>query len=103
MRFSLKPLLAIVPLVVFVGCVGRAPVQGWIYTGVTSGLAVSAQAGPKMGEACASSILGIIATGDASIDTARRNGGITSISIVDEKTMSILGIYVQHCTIVHGK
>lgn len=87
----------------FVACAGRAPVQGALYTGVSAGLAVSAQAGPKMGEACAASILGLLAFGDASIDTARRNGGITSISIVDEKMTSILGLYASHCTVVHGK
>lgn len=100
----LKVFAAVSWMVILTGCaLVRSPVAGALYTGVTSGSAVSAQAGPKTGEACASSILGIIATGDASIDTARRNGGITSISIVDEKVMSILGIYASYCTVVHGK
>jgi len=99
----MRVLIAMLCLCFFTACAGRAPVQGWLYTGVSAGLSVSAQAGPKTGEACAASYLGIIATGDASIDTARRNGGITSISIVDEKMTSILGLYVTHCTIVHGK
>lgn len=99
----MRKIFAVSAMLFFCSCAGRAPVQGWLYTGVQSGLAVSAQAGPKTGEACAMSILGLIATGDASIDTARRNGGITSISIVDEKSTQILGLYASHCTIVHGK
>lgn len=99
-----KVVSAVSWMVILTGCaMARSPVMGGLYTGVTSGMAVSAQAGPKTGEACASSILGLIATGDASIDTARRNGGITSISIVDEKATSFLGIYASYCTIVHGK
>ena len=96
-------IFAIAAMLFFCSCAGRSPVFGALYTGVQSGLAVSAQAGPKTGEACAMSILGIIAVGDASIDTARRNGGITSISIVDEKHTQILGLYASYCTVVHGK
>ncbi len=99
----MRILFALLCVSIFPACGGRAPVQGWLYTGVSAGLSVSAQAGPKTGKACASSILGIIATGDASIDTARRNGGITSISIVDEEMTNILGLYATHCTVVHGK
>ncbi len=86
------------------GCaMTKAPLTGMFYTGLQSGLAATPQAGPKWGEACASSILGLIATGDASIEAARRNGGITSISTVDEKVSSILGIYATYCTVVRGK
>lgn len=87
-----------------VGCAtARAPLTGVFYTATQSGLAATPQAGPKWGEACASSILGMVATGDASIEAARRNGGITSIASVDEKASSILGIYATYCTIVRGK
>jgi len=87
-----------------VGCASaRSPLTGMFYTSTQSGLAATPQAGPKWGEACASSILGMVATGDASIEAARRNGGITSIASVDEKASSILGIYATYCTIVRGK
>jgi hypothetical protein len=98
-------LLFIGSLVFFAGCAtaGRSPLTGVWYTNVQAGLAATPQVGPKYGEACASSILGIIATGDASIETARRNGGIASIASVDEKMSGILGFYATHCTIVRGK
>ena len=96
---------AVCVLAVLSGCAMalRAPVTGFLYTSTKSGLAATPQVGPKSGEACASSILGIVGTGDASIEAARAQGGITSIASVDESQMGILGIYAKHCTIVHGK
>lgn len=86
------------------GCaIPKAPVLGLLYTDVHSSVApTSNQAGNRVGEACATSILGV-ATGDASIEAARRNGGITMISGVDDHTTSVLGIYVKYCTIVRGR
>ena len=82
----------------------KSPVTGFWYSDVSSGESVSSnQAGNRVGEACATSILGAIATGDASIETARRNGGITMITSVDGKSESILGLYAKYCTIVRGR
>lgn len=86
-----------------VGCASiRGPALG-LFTDTQSGVAAtSSPAGTRSGEACISSILGI-STGDASIETARRNGGITLISSVDESTFSILGIYGKYCLTVRGR
>jgi hypothetical protein len=87
------------------GCaIARAPVTGFIYTDAQAGNGVTSnQAGNRVGEACAKSYLGWIGTGDASIEAARRNGGITMISSVDEHAESILGVYAKYCTIVRGR
>ena len=61
-----------------------------------------AGSGTKSGEACAMSILGVVALGDASIDLAKSNGGVTQVASVDHKVFSILGIYANVCTVVHG-
>ncbi len=92
-------------LVTFSGCAMalKSPVTGFWYTGVTDGVAATPQVAVKRGEACATSILGLIATGDASIEAARKNGGINSIASVDGKSTGILGLYASYCTIVHGK
>ncbi len=83
---------------------GRAPVTGFWYTDTHSAVAATSnQAGNRVGESCATSILGLIGNGDASIEAARRNGGITMISSVDDHTKSILGIYAEYCTIVRGR
>ena len=55
----------------------------------------------KEGTACSKGIL-IYAWGDASIDTAMRNAGITKIAMVDSEAFNILGIYATSCTTVRG-
>jgi hypothetical protein len=92
-------------LIVLSGCaMARAPVTGAWYSDVQSSVnATSNQAGNRVGEACSSSILGLVATGDSTIEAARRNGGITQITSVDDSAMSILGFYAKYCTIVRGR
>ena len=87
------------------GCaMARSPVTGFWYTDTHSAVAATSnQAGNRVGESCATSIVGAIASGDASIESARRNGGITMISSVDEHSTSILGFYAKYCIIVRGR
>lgn len=87
------------------GCaMGRAPVTGYLFSDV-SGSESSAGAGsaPKTGSSCATSILGWVGTGDASAQTAAKNGGISRIRTVDYHTKSILGLWAESCTEVHGE
>ncbi|MCA9492812.1 MAG: hypothetical protein KC621_22920, partial [Myxococcales bacterium] len=58
--------------------------------------------GKKKGEACATSILGWITTGDASIRAAADAGGIKEISAVDGSIKNVLGIFATYCTVVSG-
>lgn len=57
----------------------------------------------KEGKACAQTIMGLVATGDASIAAAKAAGGITEVAHVDHSAHSILGIVADFCTIVKGK
>lgn len=86
------------------GCMGVAsPVAGWAYTEAKFGNQVTdGPAGTKTGTACATSILAMVATGDASQEKAMANGGITQITYVDHSAKNILGIWGEWCTIVHG-
>lgn len=59
--------------------------------------------GTKVGQASATSILGIVGTGDASIQAAAKKAGITKISHVDESATSVLGIYAKYTTTVYGE
>jgi hypothetical protein len=59
--------------------------------------------GDKRGEACATGILFLAAFGDASVDAAKKIGGITEVHSVEFHNTSILGVYQQGCTEVHGK
>ncbi|MEQ1507029.1 MAG: TRL-like family protein [Myxococcota bacterium] len=82
---------------------GQGVATAGIYaSAATPGMATINNIGKKKGEACATSILGLITTGDAGIRAAANAGGITQISAVDASTMNILGIYAKYCTIVSG-
>jgi len=76
---------------------------GFIYTdaGVSSH-ATENDVGRKKGEACATSIFGLVTTGDAGIKTAAEAAGITQIAAVDYTHTNILGIYSKFCTVVSG-
>lgn len=88
--------------VLLAGCASNAPV-GMLYTGNTLPLdATSNATGMKTGQACSTSILALIATGDSSIAAAKANGGISQVSSVDWNVSNILGIYGEYCTVVHG-
>jgi len=89
----------------FCSCgVTKSPVMGVVYTDVVSGNAVTSnKLATKVGKGMAKGILGIVATGDASYQTAAKNAGITKISHVDERSYTILGIYTTYETIVYGE
>jgi hypothetical protein len=86
------------------GAMVHSPVTGGLYTEVKG--PITATANPtysKVGTAFCTSILGIIATGDASIETAAKNGGITKIHHVDYESKNILGLYAKYTVIVYGE
>lgn len=76
---------------------------GFLYTSVDEGMAVTSNSiGTKVGESKATNILGLVATGDATINTAAKNAGIREISHVDVKKTTILGIFATYTTVVYG-
>ena len=80
-----------------------SPVSGWVYTEAKwDGHALNGPAATKTGKACATSILAMVAQGDASLETAKANGGITQVALVDHTSKNILGIWGEYCTIVKG-
>ena len=58
--------------------------------------------GSKKGEATAKTILGLVATGDCSIATAAKNGGLRTVKHIDYKYKNILGIVQETTVIVYG-
>lgn len=84
-----------------------SPLPGLLYTDVKypsyyDGVE-AAGPGSRRGEAQATSILGLIATGDASIEAAAKNGGVQRIHTADTHGMSILGLFATYTTIVTGE
>lgn len=59
--------------------------------------------GSKKGEASSYSVLGLYASGDCSIATAARNGGLKKIGHVDYKYDNIIGIWQKATVIVYGE
>ncbi len=103
-----KMILMLVVFVVFSlisGCmIVQSPVAGMIYTDVKAPLATGPHSsGTKVGKAVAHSYVGVIGVGDASIQTAATNGGITRIHHVDYEAKNILGVVGTFTTVVYGE
>ncbi len=82
----------------------KSPLLGTLYTDVKAPLIATSNSGSvKVGSAEATSILGIVATGDASIDAAAKSAGITKIHHVDEHVTNILGILSTYKVVVYGE
>jgi len=80
------------------GVLGTEVIWGDIATGKTG----SATPASKEGKACAESILGLLARGDASVRAAKENGKITEVTSVDHSARNFLNIVGEWCTIVKG-
>lgn len=77
---------------------------GMLYTGVTEGqIATSNEVGTKVGESSTIGVLGLVSIGDASIQKAAKQAGISKISHVDVKKTSVLGLFASYKTIVYGE
>lgn len=82
----------------------KSPLSGVWYTDVKAPFAVTSNANStKVGSSEATSILGIVATGDAGIDAAAKSAGITKIHHVDEHSTSILGFFAKYKVFVYGE
>jgi len=58
----------------------------------------------KKGRACVHSLLYLGAWGDARIDTAKVEGGIARVGLLEQEVFAILGgVYHRHCTILLGE
>jgi uncharacterized protein YceK len=88
------------------GCaiVMKSPLLGTIYTDVKAPVTATSNANStKVGTAEATSILGLVATGDASIEAAAKSAGISKIHHIDEECMSILGLFAKYKIFVYGE
>ena len=98
--------IAVFSISLLTGCafVTKQPVTGFIYSEVKDGMLTNEGSGmSKKGTATATSILGWVATGDASITAAMKNGGITKVHHVDFESTSIIGVYATYTVVVYGE
>ncbi|MDH5480784.1 MAG: TRL-like family protein [Nitrosomonas sp.] len=103
MNKMLSALVSICLIVILTGCATSFPV-GSLYTEIALPVnATSAGAkSPKVGTASCTSILTLLATGDCSIEAAKKNGNISTVSHVDWDAKNILGIYGEYKITVYG-
>jgi hypothetical protein len=59
--------------------------------------------GSKQGKSCVTNILGLIATGTASVSEAAKKAGIRKVTSIDYKETNILRVYGTYCVIVTGE
>jgi hypothetical protein len=86
------------------GCIGVAtPAVGTLVTEVKGPIGVGdSPTGSKTGKACAQSILSLVAMGDASIEAAKKAGGIKKVATVDHETKWLI-LFGTYCTVVTGE
>ena len=89
---------------IFAGCAAR-PNAGLLYIDQQQPVvatANTAHAKKGVSEEC-TSYFGLIATGDCSIENAKKNGGISKVSTVDFEESTILNLIHSGKTIVTGE
>jgi len=91
------------------GCmIVESPIRGVVGTEVKWGEEVTGKTSSpdpgamKEGKACAESILGLMARGDATVSAAKQNGGIKEVYNIDHSARNFFGIVGEWCTIVRG-
>lgn len=83
---------------------GPVFISGFAYTDAKVPFAATPETdGHKIGKATCTSVLGLVAMGDCSIEAAKKAGGITTVSHVDNETFNVLGVYAKFTTVVKGK
>lgn len=85
------------------GCAtGLSPVSVGLVTDVKGPITATGAPGHKTGQACAKTILGIVNRGDASIEAAKADAGIRTVSTADYHTKGFYPFYGTTCTLVTG-
>ncbi len=105
----LLSIVALLCITTLIGCMPGFYTVGTLYTSVKSPSVALAYHGPsantasKVGKVTATNILGIVATGDVSLEAAMRSAGITKVHHVDQEVTNILGLFSTYSIIVYGE
>ena len=102
MRLVAAMTILCVGLMFGTGCVQSPTGPGLIFMNVKGPLGPAGGTDTsRKGEACARVIFQLFAWGDASIETAKRNGRITEVTTVDHHSFNLIG-FASFCTLVYG-
>lgn len=85
------------------GCAtGLSPVSVGLITDVKGPITATTASGSKTGTACATTIIGLINKGDASIAAAKANGNIDTIATADYHSKGFYPFFGETCVNVTG-
>lgn len=85
------------------GCAnGLSPVGVGLITDVKGPITATTASGNKSGSACATTIIGLINKGDASIAAAKANGNISTVATADYHSKGFYPFYGKTCVNVTG-
>jgi len=97
--FHLTPLILILCLVAFTGCIKAptVPPIGRTFSQISSPYTgdLNKPIGSECGKASCKSVLYLFAFGDCSVDAAARNGGLEKVDYIGYKYTSILSVYTD--------
>ena len=98
-----KLMTAVLLSLALTGCVSlNTPIVGALFNdSKVPGDVASGDKGSKTGVACNKGVVGVV-WGDSSIEAAKAAGNITKVAYVDHTATSVLFVYAQYCTVVHG-
>ena len=89
---------------VLAGCAtGPSPVAVGLFTDVKGPITATGIAGDKQGTACATTTLGLINKGDASIEAAKKAGNISVVATADYHTKGFYPFVGKTCVTVTGR
>jgi len=100
-----KVLITTILLAGLSSCVGTGVSSGpgLLFTSAKEGvMAVNNQKIDRTGTSCGQTVLGIVAFGDSSVQSAKQSAGIQNVATIDRDYFSILGLYGKSCLIVSG-
>ena len=72
-----------------------------LFARVSEPVTVSGNSGTKTGTACADNYFGLVTMGDMSVQTAKKNGKITTVATVDKVIEGNI-VIAKVCTVVTG-
>lgn len=85
------------------GCAtGLSPVGVGLLTDVKGPITATTAQGSKTGTSCATTIIGLINKGDASIEAAKANGSIATVASADYHTKGFYPFFGKTCVSVTG-
>lgn len=96
-------ILLLLAMVVMFSIPAKEAKAGLFYTNVTLPVSGNCITGKeKVGTAKATTILGLVSTGDAGIKAASQDGNIKDIHYVDQQVESIFIFFIKRTTKVYG-